>query len=82
MAVREHQRRLAEAVGGGEDWPRVLRERLETAHEQWRLHQKLEAAHERWATSPAFVGKEESERRFQRAALATGITIVEVDGEG
>ena len=70
MAVREHQRRLAAAVGGGEQWPQILHERLEAARAQWR------------APKGTYYGEEESVLRFQRAARDTGITIVEVGGEG
>ena len=63
MRVREHQRRLAVAVGGGDDW-------------------QLEAAHECWAARGAYCGEEESTQRFRQAAHATGVTIVEIGGEG
>ena len=59
MRVREQQRRLAAAVGGGDDWPQTLHERLEVAHEKWRLHHKLEAAHECWAAHGAYWGEAE-----------------------
>ena len=49
---------------------------------QRRLHQRLEAAHERWAARGPYWGEEESAQRFRQAAHATGITIVEIGGEG
>ena len=35
MRVREHQRQLAEAVGGGDAWPAILEQRLEAARSRW-----------------------------------------------
>ena len=33
--MREHQRQLAEAVGGGDTWPAILEQRLEAARSRW-----------------------------------------------
>jgi hypothetical protein len=35
MRIREHQRQLAEVVGGGDAWPAILEQRLEAARSQW-----------------------------------------------
>ena len=35
MRIREHQRQLAEAVGGGDAWPAILEQRLEVARSRW-----------------------------------------------
>jgi hypothetical protein len=35
MRIREHQRQLAEAVGGGDAWPAILEQRLEAARSRW-----------------------------------------------
>jgi hypothetical protein len=53
MAIREAQRQLAVAVGGEEQWPAVLGQRLEAARARWIEQQKAdgEEARARWMAS-------------------------------
>ena len=63
MRIREHQRQLAEAVGGGDAWPAILEQRLEAARSRWASLQEA-----------SFYGGD-AVRGFLRTQHARGLTL-------